>query len=71
MAKILNDGITKELDDSSDSVIYGDVDDDFIEEICFDQRTPQFQVDIYKEILGIPDDIIKSTNIFSSKMNKK
>ncbi len=71
LAKILNDGITKELDDNSASVIYADVDDDFIEEICFDQRTPQFQIDIYKEILCIPDDIIKSTNIFSSRINKK
>ena len=71
IAKILNDGTAEELDDCNDSVIYIDVESDFIEEICFDPRMQEYQVDIYKEILGIPKSKIKSTNIFSSKMDEK
>ena len=34
------------------NIIYIDVEDDFIEEICFDPRMPEYQQNIYKNILG-------------------
>jgi len=71
LARLLNDSTAVDLGKKSNNVIFIDVESDFIEEICFDPRMQEYQVDIYKEILGIPKSKIKSTNIFSSKMDEK
>jgi len=60
---------TPEPLESLPSVIHIEIADDFIEEICFDPRTPTFQKNIYIQALKLKenDEKITTSNIFGVK----
>jgi len=51
--------------------IYADIEEDFIEEVCFDPRCPIYKIDVYKDILSEFNLVLSSSKAFGYALDFK